>query len=73
MCLNLCYRAVEEHKDLSCLWKLLGDACTLATQLPESCSYLCIRRWITNSSSGCEKESELVVLDKENLFQQGVR
>lgn len=25
------FRAVELHPDLSCLWKLLGDACTAVT------------------------------------------
>jgi hypothetical protein len=70
---DLHYRAVEEHKDLSCLWKLLGDACTLIAQLPDSYSYVCVTIWIANSSSECEEESEVVVLDKENVFQQGVR
>lgn len=70
---NLCYRAVEERKDLSCLWKLLGNTCTLVAQLPDIYAHLRIRRWLTNSSSECEKENEFLVLGKENVFQQGVR
>jgi len=70
---NLCYRAVEERKDLSCLWKLLGSACTLVAQLPDIYAHLRVRRWLTNSSSECEEENEFLVLDKENVFQQGVR
>jgi hypothetical protein len=42
-------------------------------QLPDSYSYVCIRKWIANFSSECEEESEVVVLDKEKVFQQGVR
>jgi hypothetical protein len=72
MCFHLCYRAVEEHKDLSCLWKLLGDGCTLVAQLPERYSHLYIKGWITHSS-GCDEESEMLVLNKESMFQQGVR
>jgi len=70
---NLCYRAVEERKDLSCLWKLLGNACTLVAQLPDIYAHLHIRRWLTNSSAECEEENEFLVLDKENVFQLGVR
>lgn len=66
-------KAVEERKDLSCLWKLLGNACTLVAQLPDCYAHLCIRRWLTNSSSACEEANEFLVLDKENVFQQGVR
>jgi hypothetical protein len=71
--LYLYCRALQEYKDLSCLWKLLGDTCTLMAQLPDSYSYVCIRKWISNVSSECEEESEIIVLDKENVFQQGVR
>lgn len=70
ICVN---RAVEERKDLSCLWKLLGNACTLVAQLPDSYSHLCIRRWLTNFSLECEEGNECLDLDKGNVFQQGVR
>ncbi|KAJ9592014.1 hypothetical protein L9F63_001453, partial [Diploptera punctata] len=71
-------KAIEERKDLSCLWKLLGDACTLTTQLPERYSQLCVTVWITNSLTDCEDEGgededEILVLLKENIFQQGIR
>jgi hypothetical protein len=42
-------------------------------QLPDRYSYVRIRRWIADSSSECEEESEVVVMDRENVFQQGVR
>ena len=72
------FRAAEERKDLSCLWKLIGDACTLTAQLPEKYSNLCIASWIINSLTDCEEEKadgdgELFVLGKEKVFEQGIR
>ncbi|PSN51235.1 Tetratricopeptide repeat protein 37 [Blattella germanica] len=77
-CRDSCQRAVDvlikaaqERKDLSCLWKLVGDACTLVVQLPVKYSQLCVMTWITNSDD--EEKNELTVLEKEQVFQLGIR
>ena len=74
---SYCYRAVEERKDLSCLWKLVGDACALTAQLPDRYSQLCVTVWITDSLKDCEgeedDEDDLIVLVKTNVFEQGIR
>ncbi|XP_069681678.1 tetratricopeptide repeat protein 37 [Periplaneta americana] len=65
--------ALEERKDLSCLWKLLGDASTLVAQLPDKYSYLQFRAWATTAACDHEDDTKFVELEKANVFQQAVR
>ncbi|GLH08653.1 Tetratricopeptide repeat protein 37 [Gryllus bimaculatus] len=82
LCRDMCQEAVdaltvaaEEYRNLSCLWKLLGDVCTLMAELPESEAFLYVKGWLTVSSPQGESNDQDVsmLLQKEQVLQLGAR
>ncbi|CAM9116435.1 unnamed protein product [Lampetra planeri] len=66
-------RAVEQRPDLSCLWKLLGDACTAlsheAFKIAQSLEPLYVNCWIGQQTEGVKGYAYWVcstLLDKSN-------
>uniref|UniRef100_T1IWR9 Tetratricopeptide repeat protein 37 n=1 Tax=Strigamia maritima TaxID=126957 RepID=T1IWR9_STRMM len=61
-------RAVLLQPNLSCLWKLLGDACTLTRRIPpESCQFEIDQEFVTKANVGNK------TLRKEQLLDLGTR
>nr|CAD7400214.1 unnamed protein product [Timema poppensis] len=59
--------ALEERRDLSCLWKLLGEVCCLATRLPDKVCQLSVSPWLTRSEP--DDAAESVQLDRGKVFE----
>ncbi|XP_067002861.1 tetratricopeptide repeat protein 37 [Anabrus simplex] len=68
-------RALEDHRGLSCLWKLMGDACTMMTNLPDGNAELNVQRWLVHSTPDAEEEEDttLQLLSKTGALQLGAR
>nr|CAD7262121.1 unnamed protein product [Timema shepardi] len=63
--------ALEERRDLSCLWKLLGEVCCLATRLPDKVCQLSVSPWLTRSEP--DDAAESVQLDRGKVFELATR
>ncbi|KAI0208166.1 Tetratricopeptide repeat protein 37 [Lamellibrachia satsuma] len=63
-------KAVQGRPDLSCLWKLLGDACTIIYPVPDDiCRMQVPQRLLT----GTERTGETSLLSKSEILQLGSR
>nr|CAD7589451.1 unnamed protein product [Timema genevievae] len=63
--------ALEERRDLCCLWKLLGEVCCLAARLPDKVCQLSVSPWLTRSEP--EDAAESVQLDRGKVFELATR
>ncbi|CAG2060584.1 unnamed protein product, partial [Timema podura] len=68
---ELATSALEERRDLSCLWKLLGEVCCLAARLPDKVCQLSVSPWLTRSEP--EDAAESVQLDRGKVFELATR
>ncbi|XP_063225938.1 superkiller complex protein 3 [Bacillus rossius redtenbacheri] len=64
-------RAVEQRRDLSSLWKLLGNICSLASQLPDAVCGLSAHAWLVQPDPG--DPARKVSLLRGSVFQLATR
>lgn len=70
LCHRSCvYRAVQKRADLSCLWKLLGDACTKCSSV--SPNRICVL--VPGVLCGTEPSDKNHTLDQKQLLSLGER
>ncbi|TSM86011.1 Tetratricopeptide repeat protein 37 [Bagarius yarrelli] len=67
--INYLFRAVQKRADLSCLWKLLGDACTKCSSVSPNR----IRVLVPGALCGKEPSAENHTLDQKELLKIGER
>ena len=64
-------RAASGRPDMSCLWKLLGDACTLLYPVPDDSLRISVPRKLFGTSE--EAEDSGTEIDKKDLLALGTR
>lgn len=63
------FRALKIHSDLSCLWKLVADACVFIAKLPKKyCHALLLRALADGETTDGNK-----VLEEHQLFTLAAR
>ncbi|KAJ1530355.1 hypothetical protein ONE63_005267 [Megalurothrips usitatus] len=60
-------KVLNQRRDLSCTWKLLGDTCLLGARLPTSYGNFHLAEWLVYSSSDTNM-SETTMLKKMDMF-----
>lgn len=74
MIINFASRAAGEYKNLTCLWKLIGDACNIFSSLPTDLCKLNVKSWLVNADPTLGNLDEsTITLDKERILQLGAR
>ncbi|XP_046996555.1 tetratricopeptide repeat protein 37 [Schistocerca americana] len=66
-------RAVEERRNLACLWKLLGDVFNLIQGFPEELATLRVQSWLAQTEPTVNLEEGVKYLSKEEVLQLGAR
>lgn len=61
--------AIKERKDISCLWKLLGDVCYRVAMLPDKYSYLKVSSILIKY----ENVEHIVLLKRIDMFSLSAR
>lgn len=61
--------ALKEHKNMSCIWKLLGDVCYRVATLPEKYSYLKVPAILTTHGD----IEHIVLFKRPELFSLTAR
>ena len=64
-------RAASERPDTSCLWKLLGDACTILYPIPEDSLKITVPDKLLGASN--EGENTATDINKDDLLALGTR
>ncbi len=67
----LIFRAASGRPDLSCVWKLLGDACTLLSPIPEDALQISVPEKLLSATKS--KEESLKKINKKELLSLGTR
>lgn len=68
-CISVLFRAVEQRPDLSCLWKLLGDACTTVSMVSPNRVQILVPALL----AGADPKSQSRMLNQAETIKVGER
>ncbi|XP_071441528.1 superkiller complex protein 3 [Hetaerina americana] len=63
-------RAARQESDFACIWKLMGDACSLMSKLPDAVCQLKIHRQLIDADAN---ENEFKTVNKLTILELGAR
>lgn len=61
--------AITENSSLSCIWKLLGDACYRISNLPDKYCFMRVVSGLVKS----ESKDEFVTIERDDIFALSIR